>query len=71
MFNWKSPVIDEKTFQTFRARGDLRSSLQDAFTRIGSFYGFDVNVKGPNHVVVTRSVDHVLKFKNWVVRMDQ
>ena len=71
MFNWKSPVIDKRTFDAFRARDDLRSGLQRAFIRIMSFYGFDVKANSLTAVEVTRSPDHLSKFRNWVVRMDQ
>ena len=71
MFNWKSPVIDKQTFDAFRAREDLRASFQRAFKRIMNFYGFDVTSSHLDQPSLARSYDHLTKFRNWVVRMDQ
>jgi hypothetical protein len=70
-FNWKSPIVDNSTFEAFRARDDLRTSLARAFKRMMAFYGFDTTSPDLEHVELSRSSNHMACFSNWVVRMDQ
>ncbi|KIW00256.1 hypothetical protein, variant [Verruconis gallopava] len=69
-FNWQSPIIDKDTFQAFRAREDLRKSFQRGYIRIMNFYGFDVTLLDAGGVQLSRSANHKIAFRNWVVRMD-
>lgn len=76
-FNLSAPVIDKATFDTFRQRPDLRASVREAFSRMLSFYGFDLcNVsvasprsdKGITNVVPNNNAE--FRFRNWVVRFN-
>lgn len=70
-FNPGAPIITAEIFSAFRHRDELRRSLFRSFTRILSFYGFDVQpCDGAPRREIVRSHDYVKQFRNWVTRID-
>ena len=68
-FGWSAPVVDRKTFETFRSRPELRAGLKDSLNRILRFYGFHLQEtsEGPK---ITRGSNFSKVAGNWVTRMD-
>ncbi|EPE35855.1 hypothetical protein GLAREA_05193 [Glarea lozoyensis ATCC 20868] len=69
-FQYTVAVIDERVFDSFRARKDLRESLRTAFKRILSFYGFELSESESGDPVVKKGANYKTNPKVWNRRMD-
>jgi hypothetical protein len=54
-YQYTVAVVDERVFDAFRARKELRDSLRTAFRRILSFYGFELHEGKSGAPVVSTS----------------
>ena len=65
---YTAAVIDERVFDAFRARKDLRDSLRTAFKRILSFYGFELVEMGSGTSTVSIDSRYISLLALFVLR---
>jgi hypothetical protein len=69
-FNYAAPIVDRATFDTFRARAELRGRLKLSFERLLRFYGLQLLEVGNGEVKVTPADNWTMASRRWVVRVN-
>lgn len=67
--NYQAPVINGATFDAFHSRPELRARLREAFVRILSFYGFELQQRD-GRLEISPAANFVPASKNWVMKFN-